>query len=196
LLAQDRGTTIHGNLCSNVSSFDYGAMGYYLDQASQFVTVTDNVAHDIKCAGFLQNFGLNCTISNNVFAYVNENHFTPGSAFSGQTCYPNTGAAVFAAAGASGPTRGAFNFSGNIVHWRNGDLLGGGSSLEASTFTNNVYWNPVYVELPLLHHQRICVRLLSFCLTICVDGWQLYLYVSNITGSLRATSRRLDFLAR
>ena len=46
--------------CSNVSSFDYGAMGYYLDQASQFVTVTDNVAHDIKCAGFLQNFGLNC----------------------------------------------------------------------------------------------------------------------------------------
>ena len=39
---------------------------YYLDQASQFVTVTDNVAYDVKCAGFLQNFGLNCTITNNV----------------------------------------------------------------------------------------------------------------------------------
>ena len=27
-LGQDRGTTIHGNLCSNVSSFDYGGLGY------------------------------------------------------------------------------------------------------------------------------------------------------------------------
>lgn len=26
----------------------------YLDQASQFVTVTDNIAYDVKCAGFLQ----------------------------------------------------------------------------------------------------------------------------------------------
>ena len=53
-LGRDAGTTIHANLCSNVSSFDYGAMGYYLDQASRFVTLTDNVAHDIKCAGFMQ----------------------------------------------------------------------------------------------------------------------------------------------
>ena len=27
-LGMDIGTTIHGNVCSNVSSFDYGAMGY------------------------------------------------------------------------------------------------------------------------------------------------------------------------
>ena len=71
-LGQDRGTTIHGNVCYNVSSFDYGGLGYYLDQASQFVTVTDNIAYDVKCAGFLQNFGLNCTISNNVLAATSQ----------------------------------------------------------------------------------------------------------------------------
>ena len=27
-LGMDIGTSIHGNVCSNVSSFDYGAMGY------------------------------------------------------------------------------------------------------------------------------------------------------------------------
>jgi hypothetical protein len=26
-LGQDRGTTIHGNVCSNVSSYDYGGLG-------------------------------------------------------------------------------------------------------------------------------------------------------------------------
>ena len=67
-LGQDHGTTIHANLCSNVSSYDGGAMGIYLDQASRFVSVTDNLVHDVKCAGFLQNFGLNCTITNNVFS--------------------------------------------------------------------------------------------------------------------------------
>ena len=70
-LGRDRGTIIKSNLCYNVSSFDYGGLGYYLDQASQFVTITDNIAYDVKCAGFLQNFGLNCTISNNVLAFVN-----------------------------------------------------------------------------------------------------------------------------
>lgn len=153
-LGRDRGTTIHGNLCSNVSAFDYGAMGYYLDQASQFVTVSDNVAHDVKCAGFLQNFGLNCTVSNNVLAFVNENLFQPGADFSGQSCATNTGSAIYAATTAETQDGGwggackanqtcysAFNFSHNIVAWRTGPLLGGGSSLMASTYSSNLYFN-------------------------------------------------------
>ena len=152
-LGRDQGTTIHGNLCANVSSYDYGAMGYYLDQASRFVMVSDNVAHDIKCAGFMQNFGVNCTFSNNVGGFLNENIFTPGSDFSEHTCFPNTGAAVFAASAApvfdneSRPLSGGeFNFSSNIVYWRQGALLGGGGSLQASPFDNNLYWNPVAGE--------------------------------------------------
>ena len=121
-------------------------MGYYLDQASQFVTVTNNVAYDIKCAGFLQNFGLNCTISNNVLAFVNENLFWPGADFSGQTCAGNCGSAVYAASNAVdpiGPGSGlsAFNFTRNIVYWRQGPLLGGGSSVLSSSYSQNLYWN-------------------------------------------------------
>ena len=75
-------------MCSNVSSFDYGGTAYYLDQASQFVTVSNNLAVDIKCAGLLQNFGLNCTIRNNVFALVSEDRFVPGSFVNGQSKPP------------------------------------------------------------------------------------------------------------
>ena len=145
-LGRDRGTTIHNNLCYNVSSFDYGGLGFYLDQASQYVTVTDNVAYDVKCAGFLQNFGLNCTISNNVLASVNQNIFWPGADFSGQTCANNCGSAVWAASTAIdpiGPGSGfsAFTFTQNVVSWQTGPLFGGGSSLLSSSFAQNLYWN-------------------------------------------------------
>ena len=89
------------------------------------------------------------TFKNNVGGFLNENKFTPGSNFAGQTCFPNTAAAVYAASNApvfkngQPVSGGEFNFTNNIVHWRQGDLLGGGSSLQASPFANNLYWNPV-----------------------------------------------------
>lgn len=151
-LGEDPGTVIHGNLCYNVSSFDYGAIAYYLDQSSRYVTVSNNVAYDVKCAGFLENFVMNCTILNNVFAFVNENEFWPGADFSGQTCFPNTGAAIYAPEAGSWngepcrrsfmkPCYSAFNFSKNIIYWRHGQLFGGGSAILSSTWWNNVYFN-------------------------------------------------------
>jgi hypothetical protein len=91
--------------------------------------------------GCAQNFGLNCTLSNNVLAFVNENHFTPGSMLAGQTCAGNTGAAVYNSGPATGPQRAAFNFSHNIVYWRQGPLLGGGTSLFVSSFDSNLYFD-------------------------------------------------------
>ena len=140
-LGQDRGSVIDNNLCSNVTSYDYGGTAYYLDQASQFVTVTNNLAVDIKCAGLLQNFGLNCTIRNNIFAFVSENQFKAGSDFSGQTCAGNTGAAIYTSGPASGEFGAAFEFSHNVVYWRQGPLFGGGSSLFVSNFQDNLYYN-------------------------------------------------------
>lgn len=55
-LGEDLGTVIHGNLCYNVSSFDYGAIAYYLDQSSRYVTVSNNVAYDVKCVSSVQCF--------------------------------------------------------------------------------------------------------------------------------------------
>ena len=76
-LGQDNGTIIRGNLCTNVSSHGYGGAAFYTDQGSSNVTISANVAHDIKCAGFQENFGMNNEISDNIFAFVNTNNFTP-----------------------------------------------------------------------------------------------------------------------
>jgi hypothetical protein len=103
--------------------------------------------YDTKCAGFLQNFGLNCTIANNVLAFVNNNKFHPGDMFSGQTCAGNTGSAVFNAGPATGPQRAAFNFTRNIVYWDSGPLLGGGTSIFVSSFSSNLYYNPIDTTL-------------------------------------------------
>ena len=57
-LGQDNGTVITGNLCTNVSSHGYGGDAYYTDQGSQNVNISSNVAYDVKCAGFQENFGM------------------------------------------------------------------------------------------------------------------------------------------
>ena len=78
-LGQDNGTVITNNLCTNVSSYGYGGNGYYTDQGSSNLTITMNVAHDIKCAGFFENYGMNNNISNNVFFHVSLNEFETGA---------------------------------------------------------------------------------------------------------------------
>ena len=61
------GTEIHHNLCHDVTSFDYGGWGLYLDQASSNISMHDNIVHDVKCAPFMQHWGQNNSIANNIF---------------------------------------------------------------------------------------------------------------------------------
>ena len=70
-LGVDHGTTIAGNVCSNVTSFTYGAFGVYLDQASSGVTVANNTIYDTQCSGIFQHYGLDNVYDNNVVAYAN-----------------------------------------------------------------------------------------------------------------------------
>ena len=57
-LGQDNGTLIDKNLCYNVSSHGYAGNAFYTDAGSSNVTISNNVAHDIKCAGFQEDFGM------------------------------------------------------------------------------------------------------------------------------------------
>jgi hypothetical protein len=61
------GTEIHHNLCHDVDSFNYGGWGLYLDQASSNISMHDNIVHDTKCAPFMQHWGQNNSIANNIF---------------------------------------------------------------------------------------------------------------------------------
>jgi hypothetical protein len=151
-LGQDNGTRIMHNVCSNVSSFSYGGNAFYTDQGSQGVTISHNVAHDIKCAGFLQNFGLDVLVQNNVFAFTSQNEFTPGAPLAGMSCNEgldertsrDRSGAIAGGGALSGPTHGRFTFQRNIVYcswYDGGPLLIGQGGLLASAFQDNLYWN-------------------------------------------------------
>ena len=124
-LGQDNGTMITNNLCTNVSSYGYGGNGYYTDAGSSNVTISLNIAHDIKCAGFFENFGMNNNISNNVFGFVSLNEFTSGADHAGANCLDQSNQSSTAfrvAAVASGENApGSFNggrffFNRNIIY--------------------------------------------------------------------------------
>ena len=70
-LGVDVGTVIEDNLCHNVTAYDYGGWGYYLDEGSSYVTVRGNVVHDTKAAGVFQHYGQHNTIENNLLFNVN-----------------------------------------------------------------------------------------------------------------------------
>lgn len=136
-LGNDTGTLIARNVCSNVSSYSYGGNGYYLDEGSEGLLVTENIAFDVKCAGFMENYALMNNISNNVFSDVSTNKFTPGAEASGLAC--SCAATSMHRVGALGSgdagvttvsTHGRFIFEKNIVHesWRGG----GGSVLDGT----------------------------------------------------------------
>ena len=114
--------------------------------------MTHNVAVDIKCSGFLQNFGIEQKIVNNVFAFTAAVTFTPDAAHDGMACngaldnrtsHERSGT-IASGAALSGATHGRFTFQRNIVYcsWYEGSpvLLGQGGLLD-STFDRNLYWN-------------------------------------------------------
>eukprot|EP01062_Namystynia_karyoxenos_P050446 TRINITY_DN3922_c0_g1_i1.p1 TRINITY_DN3922_c0_g1~~TRINITY_DN3922_c0_g1_i1.p1 ORF type:complete len:697 (+),score=175.02 TRINITY_DN3922_c0_g1_i1:103-2091(+) len=128
-LGYDPGTRIVNNICSNVTSYDYGGWGYYTDQASRFVEIRDNIAYNTKCSGFHQHYGIDNVLENNIFYNVNAG---------------GCDAAVRSSAHASGEgATSSFTFRGNIVSWRVGPLFTATSwnSFANETFANNVYWN-------------------------------------------------------
>ena len=86
--------------------------------------MTHNVAVDIKCSGFLQNFGIEQKIVNNVFAFTAAVTFTPNAAHDGMACngaldsrtsHERSGT-IASAAALSGATHGRFTFQRNIVY--------------------------------------------------------------------------------
>lgn len=68
-LGDSPGTVIANNLCSDVLSRGYGGWGYYCDQASRGLLITNNIAQRTRGAGLHQHFGLDNVVVNNVFAH-------------------------------------------------------------------------------------------------------------------------------
>ena len=66
-LGKQPGTVIRGNVIHDVTTYDYGAWGIYLDEGSSYITVENNLCYKVGKNGFNQHFGQMNTIRNNIF---------------------------------------------------------------------------------------------------------------------------------
>lgn len=68
LLGVSNGTVVRENVVHSVLPYYMYGHGIYLDQATSNVVVERNLAFNTEAAGFLQHFGRNNTVSNNILA--------------------------------------------------------------------------------------------------------------------------------
>eukprot|EP01064_Diplonema_japonicum_P013671 TRINITY_DN2120_c0_g1_i1.p1 TRINITY_DN2120_c0_g1~~TRINITY_DN2120_c0_g1_i1.p1 ORF type:complete len:646 (+),score=175.27 TRINITY_DN2120_c0_g1_i1:49-1986(+) len=139
-LGQDYGTEISGNVCTNVTSFDYGGWGYYTDQASRGVLLKGNVAYLTKCSGFHQHFGIDNVLTNNLFYGVNSNTATGGAVCD---------SALRSSAGDTPGNQDSisnFNFTLNVISTAAGNpplfMATSKNGFANVTFDSNVYFTP------------------------------------------------------
>lgn len=66
------GTVIRGNLIHDIEKCNYGGWGIYADGASSHILIENNICYNTSSQGFLQNYGRENIVRNNIFAFCKE----------------------------------------------------------------------------------------------------------------------------
>jgi parallel beta-helix repeat protein len=118
-LGMQPGTILRYNLIHDISSFTYGGWGIYPDEGSTGMVIENNVVYRCKSAGFHQHYGRENIVRNNIFALNRENQLMRTRA------EPHL----------------SFAFTGNIVYFDQGRLLGSNWTGEQFKMERNLYFD-------------------------------------------------------
>ncbi len=123
MLGVQPGTVIRGNVIHDVVKHNYGGWGIYLDEGSSHMLVENNICYNTHSGGFMQHYGRENIIRNNILAFGKE----------GQVCHGRADA------------HKAFTFERNIVITDNQPLFidDYAAPLEKCNFISdlNLFWD-------------------------------------------------------
>jgi parallel beta-helix repeat protein len=111
------GTVIRSNLFHDISAFDYGGWGIYLDEGSTNILAENNLVYRTTHGGFHQHYGRENVIRNNIFA------FGRSAQIQRTRQEPHL----------------SFTFERNLVYWTAGNLLAGNWDSNIA-LDYNLYW--------------------------------------------------------
>ncbi len=113
------GSVLRNNLIHDIASFTYGGWGIYPDEGTSEMLIENNVVYRCKSAGFHQHYGRENIVRNNIFALNSEFQLMRSRV------EPHV----------------SFTFTGNIVYFDQGRLLGSNWTGDKFKMERNLYFD-------------------------------------------------------
>ena len=115
-------TRLVGNVIHDVKARAYGGWGIYPDEGSSEIVIASNLVYRCSSAPFFAHINRKITVQNNIFAF-------------GEQCQ------IERAGASAGPDQ-EYAFTGNIVYYRQGQLVGYWDTKNRNfAYARNLYWN-------------------------------------------------------